>query len=213
MFLVVSLLYLLSIMGYSVRHGFGYAMLFCLPKILPITFMGLYLIKKSSHVLNLFGYITLIIAVVAVPFFLVSQYIQVPMATFFQEYNWYYPAIIEWAFCFALTWIICFFKTKQSFLSTLFASQVIVIGGFLYELPTSNFLLNTGLYYSSFYPFFIATIWFCCIFLICLLKEQSWKPTKIFGVLLGIYFCYAVFYVFYPYFNIWIPRLPTILLI
>ena len=198
---------------YSLRFGFGYALLFCLPKVLPVTFMGVYLVKTTNRFLNYFGYLTVVVASIAVPFFLVSQYLKIPMETFFQVYNWYYPALIEWAFCFMLCWLLCYLMTNHSFFSTVFASQVIVLGGFLYEIPTTNFLLNTNLYFSTFYPLFIATLWFCLAFTIYLMKEQKWHPTKLFYILLTIYVGYSVFYIFNPYYNIWLPRLPTILLL
>jgi hypothetical protein len=210
---VLSLLYCLSIMMYSLRYGFGYAILFCLPKVLPITFMGLYLIKNTNKVMNFFGYVSIVIALVSTPLFVVMQYLKIPMDTFFQSYNWYYPPLIEWTFCFALCWILCFFVTKKAFFSMLFTSQIIVFGGFLYEIPTANFLFNIDLYFSTFYPLFVATVWFCLVFTIYLMFEYKWHLTKIFFILLAIYIGYSIFYAFNLYFNIWLPRLPTILLL
>jgi hypothetical protein len=188
--------------------GLGYYIIFYLPKILPITLFGLYLFLKPTKLLNQIGVLFFVASVVAVPFFVVNQLLNIPMALYFQEYNWFYPPIIEWAGAFALCWLITYYKTSSSFFSMLLSTQVIVAGGFLYELP-----VGAGTFFSTYYPLCIATPIVCFGVIAYLLAEKHWHPTKIFYILLLPFFAYLVFYPFNIYFNIWVPRLPTILLL
>jgi hypothetical protein len=193
--------------GFS-TFGIGYYALFFLPKILPITLMGFYLMFKTAKILRIMGYGFLVGASIALPFFVINHWLNIPMATYFQEYNWYYPPIIEWSGAFILCWLIAFYKVKDSFYSTLFSILTLVLGGFLYEIT-----IGAGTILSTFYPFFVATPIICLFFIAFLLIESHWYPTKLFYLLLIPFIFYLVFYPFNLYFNIWIPRIPTIILL
>lgn len=213
-FLVVTLLYSFTA-SVGLQFGLGYTFLFYGAKILPITLMGLYLIYKPkwlSSTLKYSSYVLVVTVILALPFF-VSTYLSNPINYNVSGYTWYYPAVIEWSLCFVLSWFLCNLKTKNTFFSFVFAFQIIVFGGTLYELPVNNLLSHSDLFYSFFYPFFIATIWLSLIFIIYFLFERQWHLTKLFFFLLVIYIAYSIFYYFNPYFNGWLPRLPTISLL
>jgi hypothetical protein len=214
MFLVATVLYFVTALN-GLQFGLGYTFLFYGAKILPITLMGLYLIYKPKWLdiaLKYSSYLCIAIIALAVPLF-ASIYLTNPVNYDVGGYTWYYPAVIEWSLCFLLSWFLCRLKTENSFLSFVFAFQIIVFGGTLYELPVNNLLSHSDLFYSFFYPFYVATIWVSLVFIIYFLIIKRWQLNKLFFVLLAIYFIYAVFYYYNPYFNGWLPRIPAILLL
>jgi hypothetical protein len=207
-------------------YGMPYLLMFFLPKILPITVMGLYYLAEFkiqflNRTLKRISYLSVIIGLAAFLMLLFGLILNLPSDIFFSSfYAWGYEAPLEWSFCFVVAWILTEIKTRDSLLSLTYSAQAICLGGMIHEV---FFLLaRYDLYYHLSYPLIIATSWLSLFFILLLMIDNKWHNHFLFSTSLFIYVIFSIFYVtvFNPditstihFQTMWIQRLPTILLL
>ena len=207
-------------------YGLPYFLMFYLPKILPITVMGLYYlaefrIQPINRTLRLISWLSLVIALGLFFMLLLGLTLNLPSDIFFGSfYAWGYEAPLEWTFCFVATWILTELKTRNSLLSLTYSAQAICLGGMIHEV----FLLlaRYDLYYHLSYPLIIATSWLSLFFILLLMIDNRWHNHFLFSTTVTIYLIFSLFYltVFNPdvtttvhFSTMWVQRLPTVLLL
>lgn len=208
------------------RYGIPYLLMFYLPKILPITIMGLYYlagfkIHFLKRTLKLVSFLSLILGLAALFMLLFGLIFNLPSNAFFGfYYDWGYEAPVEWSFCFVAAWILTEIKTKDPLLCLTYSAQAICLGGMMHEW----FLMLTryDLYCHLSYPLIIATSWLSLFFVLLLMHDNRWHNHFLFSISLFIYSLFSIFYVtvFNPnvidtihFQTMWIQRVPTILLL
>lgn len=205
-----------------------YLLMFYLPKILPITIMGLYYLAEFkiqflNRTLKLISCFSLIVGLAVFFMLLFGLIFSLPSNAFFGfYYDWGYEAPIEWSLCFVLAWIVTEIKTKDLLLSLTYSAQAICVGGMIHEWFFLFAHYNPDGYYHLSFPLIIATSWLSLFFVLLLMYENKWHNHFLFSISLIIYSVFSIFYVtvFNPnvigtihFQTLWIQRLPTILLL
>lgn len=204
-------------------YGDTYLVMYYLPKILPVMLIGFYFLSSSEpkleKILVWFSYVCLAVSAVVGAIWFFAFITNMPFSLFFSDWSWSYEAVFEWAFCFALVWLLVKRKTANLPLALTFAALAISAGGNLHEMQFGFFNIDT--YFHFTYPLLLNTQIVSLIFLMVLLWENHWKPTRLFYAATAIFIAFTILYgtIFNPnvngihFQNLWLPRLPTIFLL